>query len=77
MSGNLSSLSIGGGQIKSIQRGVIASPGTATITSVNTSKSLLAYLGASATGAYVVLTNSTTVTATGAANVSYQVVEYY
>jgi hypothetical protein len=68
-----------GGGIKSIQRGTISitSPNTtatATVTSVNTAKSLLTYLGQ--TGYYggtgvdgisnvrIALTNSTTITAT-------------
>jgi len=73
--------------IKSIQRGVIglsSSPTTATITSVNTSKSILTNLGWSGSGSIDVklqLTNSTTITAeaTGvtSSQVGYQIVEYY
>ena len=79
--------------IKSIQRGVISfnqvsSPGTATISSVNTSKSLIFYLGAHGSSgtaffASIALTNSTTVTASASfagaqtATIGYQVVEYY
>ena len=67
----------GGATIKAIQRGVIsiaagAASGTATITSVDTAKSELRFLGGSgydvsgtvATVPRVVLTNATTVTAT-------------
>lgn len=87
-----------GGGIKSIQRGTISitnpsTSATATVTSVNTAKSLLTYLGQ--TGYYsgsstdgvsdirIVLTNSTTITATVYATslgvpviVSYELVEY-
>lgn len=93
MSGNLSTLGIGGGFIKSIQRGVISitagnTSATATITSVNTSKSILFDLGASVTNntnesdARLALTNATTVTATrqgntGTTEKAFQVVEYY
>lgn len=82
------------GAIKSIQRGTIAlagaTPVTATITSVDTTKAELRSLGfSSSNGApsstvqtSLVLTNATTVTAssvgTGAnQTVSYEVVEYY
>jgi hypothetical protein len=66
----------GGATIKSIQRGVIsiassASSGTATITTVDTAKTALRFLGGVALDtagvqqtARVVLTNSTTITAT-------------
>lgn len=78
--------------VKSIQRGLIASfvsgNGSATISAVNTAKCQVFNLGwtdASANGTnagYVVLTNSTTVTATnggasGVGAVSFQVVEFY
>lgn len=77
MSGNLSSLAIGGGAIKSIQRGT-AGAGTVTITAVNTSKAVVANLGNSNGDSSLVLTDSTTLTvsATGGAT-SWQVVEYY
>lgn len=91
----------GGGSIKSIQRGVITIPtngtgtGSATITAVDTSKSVLHLLGfggytvvdGSGTNllSYLVLTNSTTITAAGGysttngypAQISWQIVEYY
>ena len=88
----------GMGGIKSIQRGTISlsagggsASGTATITSVDTTKSEIQLLGASGVtaGAYsgflrVELTNATTVTAyyvgggVGATiSVGYQVVEHY
>jgi len=67
-----------GGGVKSIQRGTISisgnSPATATVTSVNTARSLLTYLGQ--TGYYsgtgvdgisnvrIALTSATTITAT-------------
>lgn len=66
----------GSGGVKSIQRGVIsiassAYSGTATITAVDTSKTELRFLGGSALDpaavqqtARIVLTNSTTITAT-------------
>lgn len=83
-----------GGGIKSIQRGTIsigslASSATATITAVNTSKTMLNFLGCytstSSDSIYLpllTLTNSTTVTAskgaTGvSATVSYEVIEFY
>lgn len=85
------------GGIKSIQRGTIsvtATPGytgsnTATITSVDTAKATIEYLGASGNdnnGVFgrCVLTNSTTVTGYISAatvgviaTVGYQVTEYY
>lgn len=83
-------------QIKRIQRGTISLVGastTATITSVDTAKSVVSFLGQSNTGSTadhpngyfmrLTLTNATTVTAdrggTGAITpvVSFQVVEYY
>ena len=84
------------GVIKSVQRGTIAlnavASNTATITSVNTSKSQMDFLGQDntvgddnrQTMARLALTNATTVTATlntatalGITTVSYQVTEYY
>lgn len=75
--GLLDALGIGVPTIKSVQRGVISltKAGSATINSVNTSKSLLRNLGESATGQIsqdkifglgisLVLTNSTTISAT-------------
>lgn len=84
----------GGGAIKSIQRGTInatAGGATATISAVNTSKTELRFLGGGdymgVTGypvfARVVLTNSTTVTATasnsngGICTVSWELTEFY
>lgn len=80
------------GAIKAIYRGTIAITGatsaTATITSVDTSKSILTLLGfessettVSNTAVRLALTNATTVTAsrngsTGTVTVGYQVVEY-
>jgi hypothetical protein len=82
-----------GGGIKSVQRGTITvlTTATATVSAVNTAKSVLHYLGI--TGIYVsaswdgpanariALTNSTTITATGLGytnvDVSYELVEYY
>ena len=82
----------GGGQIKSIQRGTILKPNntdtaTATISSVNTSKTFINFLGFSsdlAASIRIELTNSTTITATTTLNfgrnvvitVSYEVIEY-
>lgn len=79
--------------VKSIQRGIISmtsvTTATATVSSVNTAKSLLTFLGfntAQLTNDYnpsIVLTNSTTITATrvnnGASNttVSWELVERY
>jgi hypothetical protein len=67
--------------IKSIQRGTISmtsvTTATATVSSVNTAKSLLTFLGfntAQGTNDYnpsIVLTNSTTITATRVNNGSY------
>lgn len=82
-----------GNAIKSIQRGVISwnttageNSGTATINSVDTTKSIVRHLGLNYTdangGTFLTLTNSTTVTATalcGQANaykVSYEVIEF-
>lgn len=84
----------GGGGIKSIQRGTISiaaltTSATATITSVNTAKTELRYLGGGqldgngfAVFARVALTNSTTITATAssapnsACNVSWELTEF-
>lgn len=80
------------GSIKSVQRGVINSANgsaTATVTAVNTAKSVLTMLGEQITADDVryahslALTNSTTVTATRSdssanhAYVSWQLVEYH
>lgn len=80
------------GTIKSIQRGVINSANgsaTATVTAVNTAKSVLTMMGEQLTADDVryahslALTNSTTVTATRSdssannAYVSWQLVEYH
>lgn len=93
---NLSQFFGGGLKIKSIQRGTIeiaatATGASATISSVDTSKSILFNLGfastvlssgASGVGVRLNLTNETTVTASkiyassGAYSVSYQVVEF-
>lgn len=77
------------GVVKSIQRGTMA-PGTATITAVNPAKTEVDFLGLTSTDAIpgdnsgamlVVLTNSTTITATEGigvtSTVGYQVVEFY
>lgn len=84
-------------KIKSIQRGTIsmtgsATSGTATITSVDTTKSELRFMGSSNTDTItdttaisrVVLTNATTVTAnrsgtspTGTTVVGFEVTEWY
>lgn len=85
----------GGGGIKSIQRGVITftpvsglASGTATITAVNTAKSMITLQGARYSGnqftdlyARVDLTNSTTVTAVASGagapvEVGWQVIEF-
>lgn len=82
-----------GTAIKSIQRGTIAitstnQTNTATITSVDTAKSILIHLGQKSGGsdssqvAYLELTDATTVTASregtsSTLTVSYEVVEYY
>lgn len=86
------------GNIKSIQRGTVSlntqvNTVAVTISSVNTSKSLLTHLGTNANvqsaamtpiDAYLALTNSTTITAIRTSPptnfstiVSYQIVEYY
>lgn len=82
------------GAIKSIQSGFISitnsnTSNAATVTQVNTSKSVLMLLGAGGASAsagdlaaYLSLTNSTTVTAfrgstSGTCTVSWQLVEYY
>lgn len=93
MSGTQSAL-LGAG-IKSIQRGTISmtsggyTSGTATITSVDTTKTELRMLGASNDAvadttaiSRVVLTNSTTITATrssisGTTVVSWELTEFY
>ena len=84
-----------GGGVKSIQRGTISITGfatssTATINLVNTSKTMINYLGnimnadSNQCHSYLTLTNSTTVTAqrqAGGTNVnttvSYEVIEFY
>lgn len=80
----------GGMSIKGIQRGTIAattSGVTATITAVNTAKTELRFLGGSGNDGVsqyavvprLVLTNSTTITATtsaGTATVSWELTEY-
>jgi len=85
-----------GGGIKSIQRGTIAVNNavtvTATITAVNTAKTILNYCGCksglyyggifTAATAYIRLTSSTQITAAAIANhtvatVSYEVIEYF
>ena len=84
-----------GGSIKSIQRGVITmssgSSATATVSSVDTAKSILHFLGntTSSSGgseglhARLTLTNATTITATRGLSVSdttavsWQLVEYF
>ena len=83
----------GGASIKSIQRGTITattSGATATISSVNTAKTELRFLGGSglhtdvngnaAAVPRIILTNSTTITATVAyasAIVSWELTEFY
>jgi hypothetical protein len=85
---------VGGSPIKSIQRGTITIAGnntsaTATISSVNTSKSMVSFLGSNTGGSglfllgRVGLTNATTVTATKHSTegvsetvVSYEVIEF-
>lgn len=93
MAGDTATLALGNA-IKLIQRGTItiadtATTGTATITSVDTTKSELRMLGASptsSTGAnnvpYIQLTNATTITATragttGVVVVSWELTEFY
>ena len=85
---------LAGGGIKSVQRGTITLPGvssnTATITSVDTNKSMLNFLGVTESTSLttnnalvrIALTNATTVTATrststGTSIVSYEVIEFY
>lgn len=79
--------------IKRLQRGTIALNGvttnTATITSVDTTKTILSLLGVTSdqtdwdrASSIIALTNATTITAsksnaTGLATVAYQAVEYY
>lgn len=81
------------GAIKSTQRGTIAlvavASNTATITAVDTTKTVLRFLGNSASGSdwaqsivRIALTNSTTITATkesatNNATVSWELTEYY
>lgn len=86
MAGNSLSFGVGGSPIKSIQRGIITiavGTATATITAVDTTKSVLSYLGTKLTAgsdtATLVLTDSTTITATmtGTGQVSWQLVEHY
>lgn len=86
--------SLGGGGIKSIQRGTISlasggsTTGTATITSVDTTKTELRMLGFTLNGEAMVnnpriaLTNATTITATRASTtcdsiVSWELTERY
>lgn len=86
----------GGATIKSVQRGTItiavaSASNTATVTAVDTSKTQMTHLGTDITAAgtdtfyprdaYLVLTNSTTVTATRRGNneavvVSYELLEW-
>lgn len=90
----MAALSSFGNSIKSIQRGTItiahpATSNTATVTAVDTAKSLLRLLGALSNVddvralAHIALTNSTTITATRSTSssgwstvVSYELVEY-
>jgi hypothetical protein len=83
------------GGVKSVQRGVIqlatnVSTNTATISSVNTNKSFISFLGQSTSSlanydaypTHLELTSSTEITATrnftnGAVTVSYEVIEFY
>lgn len=86
---------VGGSPIKSIQRGTITFDGSntsvsATISSVDTTKTFLSYLGYQANSSFtdirtnatrLSLVNATTVTATkeyatGTTVVSYEVIEY-
>lgn len=78
----------GGGGIKSIQRGTITAGSTATITSVNTAKSELRWLGQSgisgiSTGTLaasffrIELTSATTITASsGTGTISWELTEW-
>lgn len=82
MSGDISQFF---GGIKSIQRGVISLPGgsgSATITSVDTAKTELRCLGfsggASGASSQIVLTNSTTISASGTSTaISWELTESY
>ncbi len=76
------------GVIKSVQRSTVAAGSTATITTVNTAKAELDFLGFSTANtntniinaSSIVLTNATTVTGTSVnstATISFQVVEFY
>jgi hypothetical protein len=78
------------GAVKSIQRGTLSisssTTGTATISSVNTSKTELRYLGISSGSAgsdvtRIVLTNATTITATCGSSitgtVSWELTEFF
>lgn len=88
MSGNISDFQLGGA-FKPMQRGVISltsGTGTATITAVDTTKARLRHLGLSAGSSTVygngtlVLTNSTTITATittGSGAISWELEELY
>ena len=79
MAGNYTSLGIGGGGIKSTQRGLSA-VGTATLSpAVNVNKTQLRFLGSGNNAAStVVLTNSTTVTIAGAgSSISWEITEYF
>ena len=87
----MSTLSQFSGGIKSIQRGTIsiangATSGTSTVTAVVTAKTELRYLGINAAStaatAHIVLTDTTTVTATRTVNsgdiaVSWELTEFY
>ncbi len=77
-------LSLVGGGVKSIQHGTIALSAagseTDTISSVDVDKSYVLHNGnVGSYSAYMVLTNTTTVTATssGALTIAYTVVEHY
>lgn len=77
MAGNYTSLGIGGGGIKSTQRGVSAS-GAVTITAVNTAKTSVRNLGSDTGNSKVILTNSTTVTVSSSAGtISWELTEMY
>lgn len=71
------------GGIKSIQRGTVTVSSTATITSVDTTKTELRQLGFSSgsadPSARIVLTNATTITCTGGGSsvASWELTEYY
>jgi hypothetical protein len=67
----------GGGGIKSTQRGN-SSNGTVTISAVDTTKSMLRNLGNGNGTSSVVLTNSTTITVSGASgSTSWELTEFY